>query len=58
MINKRSENKKVVTELTQRYGIKRVIVLAYHPQANGMINRKYKLIVDVLSKMTSKGFTN
>ena len=46
-----SENKEAVAELTRRYGIKRVVVSAYHPQANGMIERGHKPIVDALSKM-------
>lgn len=53
-----SKNKKAVTELAQRYKIKRVIVLAHHPQANGMIKRRHKPIVDALSKMSEGGSTN
>lgn len=53
-----SENKEAVAELTRRYGIKRVVVSAYHPQANGMIERGHKPIVDALSKMSDGGSTN
>lgn len=53
-----SENKEAVVELAQRYGIKRVVVSAYHPQANGMIERGHKPIVDALSKMSDGGSTN
>ena len=31
---------------------------AYHPQANGMIERGHKPIVDVLSKISNRGTTN
>ena len=53
-----SENKEAVAELTRRYGIKRVMVSAYHPQANGMIERGHKPIVDALSKMSDEGSNN
>ena len=49
------ENKDLVEELAERYGIKRVQVSAYHRQANGMIERGHKPIVDALSKMTNGG---
>ena len=49
------ENKEQVIELANRYGIKRIMVSAYHPQANGMIERGHKPIVDALSKMTNGG---
>lgn len=47
-----------MAELTRRYGIKRVVVSAYHPQAIGMIKRGHKPIVDALSKMSDGGSTN
>lgn len=40
------ENKDHVIELANRYAIKRVVVSAYHPQANGMIERGHKPIVE------------
>ncbi len=46
-----SENKDAIAELTKRYGVKRVIVSTYHPQANGIIERSRKPIFDALSKM-------
>jgi hypothetical protein len=54
------ENKAVVEEITTRYGIKRVVVSAYHPPANGMIERGHRPIADSLAKMTkeSKGWTD
>ena len=45
-------------ELTQRLGIKRLVISAFHPQANGMVERGHKPIVDALSKMTSGGIEN
>ena len=51
------ENKLLVDELAKRYGIHRVVVSAYHPQGNGMVERGHKPIVDALSKMTGGGFT-
>lgn len=33
-----SKNKKAITELTERYGVNRVVVSTYHLQANGMID--------------------
>ena len=53
-----SENKGLVKEFTTRYGIKRVQISPYHPQANGMVERGHKPIVDALSKMTNGGQGN
>ena len=52
------ENKGEVIELTQRLGIKRLVVSAFHPQANGMVKRGHKPIVDALAKMTNRGLDN
>lgn len=49
------ENRKHTEYFTQKYGIKRVLASAYHPQGNGMIERGHKPITDALSKMTSGG---
>jgi hypothetical protein len=46
------ENKGFVPVLTNKYGIKRVVVSAYHPEANGLVERGHKPVVDSLSKMT------
>ena len=51
------ENKALVADLAKRYGIHRLVVSAYHPQANGMVERGHKPIVDALGKMTNGGFT-
>ncbi len=53
-----SENKDVVAELAQRYGVKRIVVSAYHLQANGMIERGHKPIVDTLLKISDGGSAN
>ena len=45
----------MVEGLMQVLDIRRVVVSAYHPQANGMIERGHKLIVDALAKMTDGG---
>ena len=52
------ENKDLVKAFAERYGIKRVQISAYHPQANGMVERGHKPIVDALAKMTSGGEGN
>lgn len=48
------ENLGVAEALAARYSIKRVVTLAYHPQANGMIERGHRPIIDMLSKMPGK----
>lgn len=45
------ENKGLVTTLAEKYGIRRVVVSAYHPEANGLVERGHTPIVDALSKM-------
>lgn len=52
------ENKDIIAELSIKYRIERVVVSAYHPQANEMIERNYKPIVNALSKMLARGSTN
>ena len=46
------ENQKYVERLAERYNIKGTVVSAFHPQANGMIERGHQPIVDALSKMS------
>lgn len=58
IIGKGSENKDAVTELTQRCRIESVVVSTYHPQANKMIKRRYKLNINDFSKMLDGGSTN
>jgi Integrase zinc binding domain len=45
------ENKGLTATLTGRYGIKRVVTSAYHPEANGMVERGHRPLVDSLSKL-------
>ena len=52
------ENKDVVDDLAQRYRIWRIVTSAYHPQANGMVERGHQPIVDGLAKMTDGGRYN
>ena len=58
IIDEGLENKDVVAELAEKYEIKRLVVSAYHFQANGIIERDYKPIVMALLKMSDGGFTN
>jgi hypothetical protein len=37
------------------YGIKRVVILSYNVKVNGMIERGYKFVINVLAKMTEGG---
>jgi Integrase zinc binding domain/RNase H-like domain found in reverse transcriptase/Reverse transcriptase (RNA-dependent DNA polymerase) len=52
------ENTELVTEMMQRYGTERVVVSAYHPQANGMVERGHRPIVDSLAKLAAVGRGN
>ena len=52
------ENKGHVAAFTAKYGIERVQVSAYHPAANGMVERGHKPIVDALAKLTDGGLGN
>ena len=51
------ENKKHVAEFMKQYGIECIQVSAYHPQANGMVERGHNPITEALACMTegSKG---
>lgn len=54
----RSENKKAIAKLAQKYKVKKVVVTAYHLQTNEMIKRGHKPIVNAFSKMSDEKFTN
>ena len=58
VINGGLENKKAVAKWAQRYEVKRVVVSAYHPQANKMIECGHKPIVDALLKISDGSSTN
>jgi hypothetical protein len=47
-----SENKSVVSELTKKYGIRRIEASAYHPQAISL-ERVHQAIKDGLSKLAN-----
>lgn len=53
-----TEFKEVMEELTGKYGIHRVQASAYHPQANGMMERGHRPIVDALAKLSAEGRGN
>ena len=44
----------IVKKLLKKYKIKYIIVSAYHPEANGMVERGYTPIKDILSKLSNK----
>lgn len=52
------ENRGLVAELATRYGVRRVVGSAYHPQGQGPIERGHKEIVGALRKMTGNWVTN
>lgn len=49
------ENKDMTEALANRYNIRRVVTSAYHPQANGLVERGHAPVVNALSKMTGGG---
>ena len=49
-----SQNKGIVNELCGRLRIHKHTITAYHPQANGMVERGHKQLVDGLSKACSQ----
>lgn len=51
------ENKRVVKHLADRYGIHRIVISAYHPQANS-VERGHQAIKDGLSKLANVGKGN
>lgn len=53
------KNKDTVAELAKKYGIKKVVVSTYHPQANKMMEHSHEPIINApLSKMSAGRFTN
>ena len=53
IIDERLENKDIVVEWAERYGIKRVLISAYHLQTNRIIKRGHKPIVNAPLKMSA-----
>jgi len=58
VVNGGPENKGRVAAFTKKYDIDRVQVSAYHPAANGMVERGHKPITDALAKLTDGGLGN
>ena len=58
IINRRLKKQNAVAELTDRYGMKKIIVSAYDPQLNEMIDHGFKPIVNDLSKLLDRRFIN
>jgi len=50
-----SENKMWVKMLTELYEIDQIVVSAYNSEANDMMKREHKPLIDALSKMTAEG---
>ena len=47
------ENQGVTKQLLDRYRIRNIQIVPYHPQSNGLIKRGHQNIVDAIAKMTS-----
>lgn len=45
-------------EFIKRYKIRRIHISIYHPQANGMVERGYKLIINTLFKIINGDLEN
>lgn len=50
-----AEKKGLAEGLVNKFGINRIIISAYHPEANCMIERGHQSIVNGLAKMTEGG---
>jgi len=53
--DKESENKMWVKMLAKLYEIDQIVVSAYNSEANNMMKREHKPLIDALSKMTAEG---
>ena len=47
------ENQALTKELFERFNVRNVQVATYHPQSNGLVERRYQNIVDALGKLTA-----
>ena len=45
----------MIIQFVTDYSIKRVVISPYNVKANGMIERGYKPVINVLAKMTKGG---
>ena len=50
-VNRGPKNKGLVADLSEQYGIERVVSSAYYPQGQGLIERGYKELVGALRKI-------
>jgi transposase InsO family protein len=48
------ENKGEVIQLLEKMGVTQIVVSAYHPQGNGMVERGHKPITDSIAKVCSE----
>ncbi len=58
VIDRCLENKEVVEEWERGYGMKQVLVSAYNPETNGIIEHGHKPIMDLFSTISAKGREN
>jgi transposase InsO family protein len=54
VLDRGSENLNIAKELLEAYKINRVTTSAYHPQANGLVERGHDAIINSLSKYCSR----
>ena len=52
------ENKGLVEDMCKLYGVNRVVASAFHPQAQGLIERGHKELTGALRKMTGNWVSN
>ena len=53
IIDDEFENRGWVANLFEKYDNKRVVISAYHFQANDMMKKKHKLLIDAFNKMSA-----
>ena len=58
VIDEGLENKERVNQAIKLLSLNKVTTSAYHPQANRMVERSHKPIVDTLTKMKEEGRRN
>ena len=55
-MNEDSENKIVTKKLLNRYKIQIKLISVYHASINKMIEKEYRSLINILSKMTKNEF--
>ena len=53
-MNDGGENKLVAKALLEDFKVKQIVISAYHPQANGLVEREHDAVVNSLSKYCSQ----